>query len=77
MGGRGIIATKGFIKNFLKTALARWLNWLEHHPVHEKKVAGLIPSQGTYIGCRFDPQSGRIQETTDQCFSPIDISLSP
>ena len=27
--------------------LARWLNWLERHPMHQK-VVGSIPSQGTY-----------------------------
>ena len=27
-------------------------------------------------GCGFDPQSGDVQEATDQCFSHIDISLS-
>lgn len=32
-----------------------WLGWLEHRPVHWK-VMGLIPSQGTFLGCRFDPQ---------------------
>ena len=43
-------------KKDLKTnlALAGWLSWLEHHPTHQK-VVGLIPSQGTYLGCRFDP----------------------
>ena len=25
---------------------------------HNQKVAGSIPSRGTYIGCRFDPRSG-------------------
>ena len=38
-------------------ALARWLSWLEHHPLH-KKAEGLIPSQGTYLGCRFSPWLG-------------------
>ena len=33
------------------------------------RVAGLIPSQGTYLGCRFDPQSGSIQEATNPHFS--------
>ena len=31
-----------------------WLSWLEHRPVHQK-IAGLIPSQGIYLGCGFDP----------------------
>ena len=32
-------------------ALAGWLSWLEHHPIHQK-AAGLIPQQGSYLGCR-------------------------
>ena len=28
-----------------------WLGWLEHCSAHQK-VVGLIPSQGTYLGCR-------------------------
>ena len=44
--------------------LAVWLSWLESHPVHQK-AAGLIPSQGTYLGCRFDPRWGCVQEATD------------
>ena len=45
-------------------ALAEWLIWLEHSLVHQK-VAGLIPSQGTYLGFWFDPQSHLVQEATD------------
>ena len=30
-------------------ALAGWLSWLEHYPIYHK-VAGSIPSQGTYRG---------------------------
>ena len=29
------------------------------------KVVGLIPGQGTYLGYRFDPGSGHVQEATD------------
>ena len=32
------------VKGLLR-ALARWLSWLEHHPIHQK-VAGSIPSWG-------------------------------
>ena len=44
-------------------ALARWLTWLERHPIHQK-VAGSIPSQGIYrilpcIMCTFLPKSLR------------------
>ena len=41
--------------------------------VHQK-VVGLISSQGTYLGCEFDLQSGRIWEATDRCPPP---SLPP
>ena len=45
-----------------------WLRWLEHHPI-SWKVASSKPGQGTYLGFRFDPQSGCIQEAMDQCLS--------
>ena len=44
------------------------------HSSTKQKVAIFIPSQGTCLGCRFDPWSGYLREATDQCFSP---SLSP
>ena len=42
---------------------------LEHHPKHQK-VAGLIPSQNTYLHCRFNPQLGCVWEATHWRFSP-------
>lgn len=48
---------------------------MERHPAHQK-LAGLTPGRGRYLGCRFDPQSGRVGETTDQCFSRTLMSLS-
>ena len=30
-----------------------------------QKVVGLIPIQGTYLGCAFDPQLRRVHEVTD------------
>ena len=36
---------------------------------------GSIPSQGTYLGCGLDSQSGCIWEETDRCFS-LPSSLS-
>ena len=33
------------------------------------KVTGSFPSQGTRLGCRFDPWSGHVQKATNQCFS--------
>ena len=44
-------------------ALARWLSWLEHLPIHQK-VAGSIP-----------PQPGCIQEATDRCILLLSLSL--
>ena len=52
-----------------------WLTWLEHCPVHQK-VTGLIPGQGTYVGCRFDAQPVCVQEATKWCFSLTLIFLS-
>ena len=40
------------------------LSRLERRPVN-RKVMGLIHSQGTYVGVRFDPQSGRTREATN------------
>ena len=56
-------------------ALARWLSWVECPPVHSK-VAGSFPGQGTHLVCRFDPQSGHMQEATNRCFSPTLMFLS-
>ena len=56
-------------------ALAGWLSWLEHRPIHQN-VAGSICGQGTYPGCGFDPQSGHIREATNRCFSLTSMFLS-
>ena len=55
--------------------LAGWLSWLVRRPIHQK-VAGSIPGQGMYLGCEFDPQSGRVWEATNQYFSPTSMFLS-
>ena len=34
------------ISKYTSQALARWLSWLEHCPIHQK-VADSIPGQGT------------------------------
>ena len=60
------------ITHVIKTvilALAWWLSWLEPRLVHQK-VGGLIPSQGAYLGCGFDPQLGCILAYRRQ---PIDV----
>ena len=38
-------------------ALAGVALWIEHRPMNQR-VAGLIPSHGTYLGCGPDPQLG-------------------
>ena len=44
--------------------------WIEHQPVSER-VAGLIPSQDTWLGCRLGPQKGACEREPH-----IDVSLS-
>lgn len=46
------------------------LGRLERRPVHQKKVPGLILSQGTDLGGRFHPQLGTYGR------QPIDVSFS-
>ena len=48
-----------------------WLSWLEHHPINQK-VVGLIPGQGTYLGCTFVPQLG----TWERQLSDVSLPLS-
>ena len=45
------------------------LSWLEHRPTPQK-VVGLIPSQGTYLGCGLSPWLGVYGR------QPTDVSLS-
>ena len=45
------------IENKISMALAGGFSWLEHHPKHQK-VASLISSQGTYLGCGLSPHWG-------------------
>lgn len=49
---------------------------MKHSPVHQR-VAGLITSQGTYLGYYgFYPQSSCVLKATDQCH-PTSFSFSP
>ena len=41
------------------------------------KVVGSVPSQGTSLGCKFDSQSGHMQEATSRCFSLISMFFLP
>ena len=70
-----------FLSPFKKLirAVAGGLSWLEQSPILQKAL-GLIPSQGTYLDCGFDSQSGCMWEAIDQCFClslPIPATLSP
>ena len=55
-----------------------WFSLLECCPGHQK-VGGSIPSQGTYLGCRFDLLLGHVWEVADVSFSHgcFSLSLSP
>ena len=44
-----------------------WLYWLENCPI-DQKVVSSIHSQGTYLGCRFDPQSRHVREGNQLMF---------
>ena len=51
-----------------------WLSWLERHSI-DQRVTGSMSGQGTYPGCRFDPQLGHLQQRTSWCFSHWCFSL--
>ena len=53
-----------------------WLSWLGIHCLAKQDVSGLVPCQGICPGCGFGPQSGCVQEATDQCFSVTLMFLS-
>ena len=48
----------------IKVALVGWLSCLEFHAINQR-VTGLIPGQGTSLGCEFDPWSRSVREATD------------
>ena len=48
-------------------SLVGWTRWFGR-PI-DQKVMGSIPSQGIYLDCMFNLQSGSVQEETDWCFS--------
>ena len=45
------------LKQFNALALTGVAQWIERQPVNQR-VTGLIPSQGTCVGCRPGPQYG-------------------
>ena len=56
-----------YLKN-LRAALAGVGQWVGPCPT-KQKVAGLIPGQGTCLGCGPGPHLGHMPEATDWCFS--------
>ena len=58
----GFICLK-FLVKMISAVAGVWPSWVERLPIHQK-FAGLISSQGTRLGCWFDPQSGCIWEAT-------------
>ena len=63
------------IKITVRAVLAGMAQWNEHRPVNWK-VAGLIPSQGTCLGCRPGPQLGLCdRQPIDVSFTHIHVSL--
>ena len=56
-------------KEFWGLALACVAQWIERQTLNQR-VAGLIPSQGTCLGCGLDPQLGVLERQ-----SHIDVSL--
>ena len=59
----------------IEVAQAGWFREVEHCPIHQN-VVGSIPSEGTYLDCRFDPQLGHVWGATDQCLCLTMISFS-
>ena len=53
----------------VKTTLAGVAQWIECQP-ENRRVAGWIPSQGTYLGCQPGPQLGACERQS------IDVSLA-
>ena len=54
-------------------ALAGVAQWIEHWPAN-RRVAGSISGQGTFLGCPGTCLAGGLWRVADHCFSP---SLSP
>ena len=64
------IMNSEYVSSVLKNKLCPgWVAALVEASSRNQKVAGSMPSQGTYLGCWVDPWSGRVQEATDWCFS--------
>ena len=58
-----------FFQFKMRISLAGVAQWIGCRPANQR-VTGLIPSQGTYLGCKPDSPVGGMQEaTTHWCFS--------
>ena len=53
-----------------------WVAQLVKVSLCTPKICGLIPSQGTYLGCGFIPWLGCMQEATNRCFFLTSLFLS-
>ena len=75
-GPKGLTNRKFQSLETLLSALAGVAQWIECWPVN-KRVAGLIPGQGTYLGCRPSPQLGEhkrhpyVYVSLPLCLSPV------
>lgn len=69
-----IVAHWKYSRN-MRIALALWIHWLKHCPVH-RKVVSSIPSQGTYRGCGSIPSWGTYKSQPIVFLSTL-MSLSP
>ena len=58
----------------IRVTMAKFLSWLEHHPIHQK-VAGSIPNYNTYVGHGLDPQPGHVWEAIDGISFSLPSSL--
>ena len=63
-------------KNFLFFTLADVAQWIEHRPVNQR-VASLIPSQGTCLGCGpGQVHRGHVRGNRTLIFLSLSFSLS-
>ena len=64
--------SREMVLNYKSGPWPLWLSLLENCLV-EQNVAGLVPGQGTCLGCRFDLRLGHLQEGSESMF----LSLFP
>ena len=64
----GLVHSPSWCYKNRSAALTYVAQLIGHHPA-KQKVTGLIPSQGTCLGCRCGPWSECIKKAMDGCFS--------